>query len=123
MALTVGSFDPSRWEDPSKKMKDAFMAFGTGPRGKNPLFPYSLHELKSGVHRLHWHPSRSHGAASRCCSVFPNFPGRENLEQRRHVGFRHGGEDLLLADAQGSPMSGRSGMTCPGILLLGSRWC
>ncbi|KAK3324862.1 cytochrome P450 [Apodospora peruviana] len=26
-------FNPSRWENPTKEMRDAFMAFGTGPRG------------------------------------------------------------------------------------------
>lgn len=32
------TFDPSRWETPTKAMKDSFMPFGAGSRGKPPAF-------------------------------------------------------------------------------------
>jgi cytochrome P450 len=31
---SVDSFDPSRWESPTKEMKDAFMPWGGGSRGE-----------------------------------------------------------------------------------------
>lgn len=41
----VDDFDPSRWQSPTKEMKEAFLPFGGGSRGKSTRF---VPELKLG---------------------------------------------------------------------------
>jgi cytochrome P450 len=79
------SFDPSRWENPTKEMKDSFFAFGGGSRGEplpalyfqktNTNVPFSLPRQEPGPHR----------ASSRHGSLLPRVSQLRGLSPRRHV--------------------------------------
>lgn len=96
-------YKPERWAEPTKEMKDAFMAFGRGARSEY-LFTItnilmltdddSLHRRAPGHDRDP--PGRGH--------VLPQVPQRKGVVARGHVAGRHGARDVLFVHAVGRPL-------------------
>lgn len=75
-----GAFIPSRWEEPTKAMKDAYMPFGRGSRGKCLIdwamvgFPHKQDSLT--LPSMHWTASRANRAETRNRPFLPSVSGR-----------------------------------------------
>lgn len=72
-------FDPSRWAAPTKAMKDSFMPFGGGSRGKLMVLTNCFRTLKLLLtlvchHSVHWASSCSTRTATGCGALFPCVP-------------------------------------------------
>jgi hypothetical protein len=70
------SFDPDRWINPTKEMKESFMPFGGGSRSEyfinrlvNILSPSRL----TFLHSLHWYASCAYGTTSRNGAFLPSL--------------------------------------------------
>lgn len=61
-------FNPSRWEKPTKVMKDSLMAFGKGARSKSSAQGHR--EFTDIIYSLHWSASCLHRDAYCCRSIF-----------------------------------------------------
>lgn len=100
-------FDPSRWEHPTKEMKDSFMAFGGGSRGMSsrvgkvvttyiPTYPFVGRAIPTYLCAsrsfvtdilllsLHRPSPRAYRTASSHCALLPGVSRRKDIHLGRH---------------------------------------